>query len=161
MNSSLPICEVDISGSRKWDIHYDVPQMKITVRNLPEGTLGGWVYLRMAQGGISGQPAERLEQFILELRYHADVWVESYDQIGILVGGMEYRFPFKAQKGANLELDFLQGHPFPIQPPNPLWARFRAAKTPAEQKEAMEAIYAESRGGRRILRTPGAIPKPE
>jgi hypothetical protein len=100
------ICEIDALASRELDIHYQIPKMTVRVHNLPAGTRDGMVYLRHPNGSYSGRRVERLEQFDLDFEREPDLFVESFNQIGIEVGGKEHRFQFKSQIGGTLDINF-------------------------------------------------------
>ena len=100
------ICEVEVSASREFDIHYEPPKMTVRVRNLPAGTGDGMVYLRDPKGNHYGWRVERLEEFDVDFRRVPDLFLDSFDRIGIVVGRKEHRFPFKSQIGGTLEIDF-------------------------------------------------------
>jgi hypothetical protein len=105
-NFTRLICEVDVSASRELDIYYQIPKMTVRVHNLPAGTLDGMVYLRDARGNYTGSRVERLEQFDLDFQYVPDLFVNSFNQIGLEVNGREHRFQFQPQIGGTLDIDF-------------------------------------------------------
>jgi len=100
------IREIEVSTSQEIDIHYQAPKMTVRVRNLPVGAQDGMVYLRDSHGNYTGQRVDRLEKFDLDFQSVPDLFAESFNQIGIEIGGKEHRFQFKSQIGGTLDLDF-------------------------------------------------------
>jgi len=66
------------------------------------------VYLRHPNGSCSGREVERFAEFELDFRDEPDLFLDSFGELGIEVGGSEHRFPFKAQIGGRLDVDFAE-----------------------------------------------------
>ena len=107
-NFTRAICDIEVLRSGERDIHYDVPRMTVKVHNLPAGTQGGMVYLRHSNGSYTGREVERFAEFELDFRDEPDLFVDSFGELGIKVGGSEHRFPFKTQIRGTLDIDFAE-----------------------------------------------------
>lgn len=106
------ICDIEVSQCGEFNFHYDTPKMTVKIENLPVNTHGGMVYFRNTSGSGSGQTVEQFAEFELDFLRDPDFFLDSYEQLAILVGDWEHRFPFKVAIGTTVNLDFSQSQKF-------------------------------------------------
>lgn len=104
-NYTRLIAGVDIHESQKILLPFKAPSIQFRVRNLPCAG-GGMVCLRTDEKRVCRRYVDSFESFVWDFQDEFDISFNSFQTIGLVMGGLEHRFPFYVRIGSTVNLDF-------------------------------------------------------
>jgi hypothetical protein len=113
-NYTRLIATVDIQESQKILLPFKAPCIHFRIRNLPCSG-GGMVYLRTDENRVSRRCVDSFESFEWDFQEESEIFFNSFQTIGLVIGGMEYRFPFYVRIGSTVTLDFRRASKHPLK----------------------------------------------